>query len=362
MHLSNHHFLLRGRPLILGSSLFFILTALSIGACGGTTEEEESSNGGAGGIAGSTNTGGGGNTTAGAGGNPIAGKGGTTNEAGSGGDNAGAGGDAGGSDAGQGGSLGGTGGNLGGAGGAVGGAGGSPDNACASCIQDQCKEQLAACDKDPQCSAVSECVLEKCLGSKTQNELFQCAFSTCGAGMNQALLPVAECAQQKCEKSICPFGKDGAGGKGGAGGAGGASDPGAAPGVVNCGPNLACDLKKDGACCISVAGFGGPEYKCTQNACTGGFISIPQPCDGPEDCKGGEVCCGTASQQGSANVACSAECKAPSNSQAFQFCHKDKDCPGGETCQVCDVGSFGISVTFRVCGTQCPKLGPGGPP
>jgi hypothetical protein len=200
-------------------------------------------------------------------------------------------------------------------------------------------------------------VLEQCLESTSQGELVQCAFSQCGAGINdQGLLPVAQCAGQQCDASVCPF----AGGSGGSGGA--PSDPGVEPGVITCGPSLGCNVEKDGTCCITVADFSGPKYSCTKGPCTGGFISIPQPCDGPEDCKDGEVCCGAASQQTGASVKCATECKPPNNGQSFTLCHKDSDCSGAETCQVCDVGQFGISLVFRVCGTQCPNLGgPGGP-
>lgn len=355
MRHSGHHSLAGRFPVVLGFALLLAPVALFSGACGGTTEDELSgTSGGAGGQAGSGTAGSGGSSgTVGDGGSAGAAT------AGSGGSTAGNNGEAGSTTAGSGGST--AAGSGGSGGSALAGSGGaSTTSPCAACIQDKCKDQLAACDADPNCSEIGKCVLDQCLESTSQNELIQCAFSTCGAGINnQALLPVAQCAQQQCDSTACPF-ASGGGGTGGTG-AGGASDPGAAPGVITCGPNLACDLEKDGACCITVAGLQGPEYTCTKKQCSGGFISIPQPCDGPEDCKDGEICCGAASQQAGANVVCATQCDPPPNGQAFQFCHKDGDCADGETCQVCDVGQFGISITFRVCGTQCPNLGGGGP-
>jgi hypothetical protein len=248
------------------------------------------------------------------------------------------------------------GGGVGGSAGGSAGAGGAA-SPCSSCVQDKCKSQLETCQADPNCDEISKCVLEQCLESTTQGELLQCAFSQCGASINdQSLLPVAQCAGQECAEGVCPFAT-------GSGGSGGSTnfDPGVEAGVVTCGPSLGCDVEKDGACCISVAGLSGPEYSCKKGPCTGGFISIPQPCDGPEDCEGGQVCCGSASQQGG-GVSCVSECKPPPNGQAYTLCHKDEDCGAGDSCQVCDVGQFGISIVFRVCGSECPSAGgPGGP-
>jgi hypothetical protein len=224
-------------------------------------------------------------------------------------------------------------------------------------VQDKCKSQLETCQADPNCDEISKCVLDQCLESTTQGELLQCAFSQCGASINdQSLLPVTQCAGQQCVDGVCPFAT-------GSGGSGGSTsfDPGVEAGVVTCGPSLGCDVEKDGACCITVAGFDGPQYSCSKAPCSGGIISIPQPCDGPEDCEGGQVCCGSASQQGG-GVSCVSECKPPPNGQAYTLCHKDEDCGAGDSCQVCDVGQFGISIVFRVCGSECPSAGgPGGP-
>jgi hypothetical protein len=328
-------------------------------ACGGTTEDELS--GGAAGAGGEGGAGAGGLAGAAGSGAGTAGAAGEAGAAGVGA--AGAGGDAGaagvgaagaGGDAGAAGQPGGNGGTAGASGAGNGGQGGGTP-ACEACIQDKCKAQLDACTSDAACAEASKCVLGSCLGVQTQNELVSCAASQCGAFSSASLLlPIAQCAQQSCTKDECPF----AGGGGAGGAAGGPADPGVEPGVITCGPELACDVEEDGACCITVADLSGPKYSCTKPACSGGFVNIPQPCDGPEDCGSGEVCCGSASQQGG-GVKCAASCSSP-NGQSFELCHKDDDCKEG-TCQVCNVGQLGISITFRVCGTECPSIGPGGP-
>ncbi|MCS6898557.1 MAG: hypothetical protein RMJ98_02350 [Myxococcales bacterium] len=344
MHRLLAHSWARGFPTILGLILLAAPAALLAEACGGATEDELENPGqagqagqaseGAGGKAGSAGTAGQGD--GGSAGGGAAGAAGVAGAAGAAGAVAGA---AGGGVAGSAGTAG------------TAGSGGAP-NPCAQCIQEKCKDPLETCQADPGCAEISACVLEHCLDSPSQGELAQCAFSQCGASINdQGLIPVAQCAGQQCDASVCPF-------TAGAGGSGGApSDPGVEPGVITCGPNLGCDVEKDGTCCITIADFSGPKYSCTKGPCAGSFVNINQPCDGPEDCNDGQVCCAAASQQNGAGVQCTSECKPPANGQAFTLCHKDEDCTNGNTCQVCDIGQFGISLVFRICGTQCPGFG-----
>ena len=267
------------------------------------------------------------------------------------------------------GGSGGSSGSGGSAGASTAGSGGAATSECGQCIDDKCQQQVAACEADPDCGPLYECVVAQCSESTSTTQLGLCAFQSCGANQQtgQKITPVAQCAAQQC-KGACAFagpagGAGGAGGSGSggtsSGGAGGASDPGAAPGVVNCGDQLSCDTATQGNCCIAV-GTGGPQYSCSKDKCQGGFVNVSQPCDGPEDCPADKgICCGKFS--GGASVTCSSDCKSGGGQQntAYQLCHKNDDCAAPDTCQVCDVGQFGISLVVRVCGQQCPNQGGG---
>jgi hypothetical protein len=284
--------------------------------------------------------------------------------------------------AGQGGSGGAT--NQGGAGGTAaaggesGGAAGSgsdlfhlmppaADQACYECLITDCKSDVQACNDNPECATDAACVIDTCLGNTSTNALISCAF---GCGVNpqspaaQLALPIATCINNQCKDacaSAIPMGGSGGMGQGGQGqggtaqggtaqgGNGQGGDPGAAADKVACGSNL-CDTTKGEDCCISVQGFT-PDFSCkTKGQCTGGIISIEQPCDGPEDC-GGQQCCGALNGLQS-KISCEASCGAKST----ELCHKDDDCAAPATCQSCSVMGF----TFRLCGTSCPGGGPPG--
>lgn len=392
----------RRAPALLGLSLIAVAVAL-FGACGGSTNDELSSAGpGAGGGSQSAGAGGAGvgGTSAGAGGT-------TAGTAGSGpmvcvpgaqvscpcagtmvkgvqtctpdgqglsacvGCPAGQGGAAGGGGKAQGAGQGGS------AAGSAGSAGEGTDlfnlmppaeqAACYQCLITDCKDQVQACNDDPECATGAACLIDSCLDKTTTNALISCAL---GCGINpqspaaQLALPIATCVGNQCKDSCAtaiPMGGGGMGqggqgqagqGPGGQGQAGtDPGDPGAAPNKVACGSQL-CDTTKGEDCCISVNGFT-PDFSCKATGqCTGGIVSIEQPCDGPEDCNG-KLCCGALSGLQS-KIECADSCG--SGQQAAQLCHKDDDCTAPASCQTCSVMGF----SFRLCGTSCPGGGPGG--
>lgn len=110
------------------------------------------------------------------------------------------------------------------------------------------------------------------------------------------------------------------------------------PGIVECGPELACTIA-DSYCCISRDGTGRPAYACAKSdgECSANRVR----CDEAADCGGGAKCCATLSFQSFAAICDTEPCK------AGQACRSDAEC-GDKKCIKQDC--FGL-VSFA-CGKQ----------
>jgi len=115
--------------------------------------------------------------------------------------------------------------------------------------------------------------------------------------------------------------------------------------VVSCGETDACNLATD-VCCVARYGqddAGKEQTYCESGkTCQKGETAIP--CDGAEDCTGGDVCCIAVmitilQQDATANGQCLpvADCNFQYNLATGQLelrvCHTDADCERGQTCK-----------------------------
>jgi hypothetical protein len=99
---------------------------------------------------------------------------------------------------------------------------------------------------------------------------------------------------------------------------------------ITCG-TLSCDLTQN-TCCI---GFLGSECVAGMNQMCG-FGSVPQVCDGPEECAEGQSCCLDFGLP--ASYSCADQC------MNVTLCHADSDCSTGETCKNCQYPNVAVAV------------------
>lgn len=143
------------------------------------------------------------------------------------------------------------------------------------------------------------------------------------------------------------------------GSGGGAADTGAPTGSsdlagkVNCGDKGLVCTTASAACCIAYNPISGSTFSCT-GSCSG-FGKISVPCDGPEDCSGGNVCCFRFDGSFSASAKCESKttCTGGTRNMAIS-CHTNADCPSAMTCLECSDPGGAVKVRQCVNGGKCP--------
>ncbi len=167
-----------------------------------------------------------------------------------------------------------------------------PVNPQETCLQTSCPTEYKACQADPACVTVVDCV------NNNQNNPQQCLQ---GGGMGGAVMGIFQCGQQsKCFQS----------GGGGGGGTVQTTCQGNCGNYSNTQGSCQCDNQcpQNNDCCSDYASLcgGGPPVVCGDGTCSAPQETAttcpkdcappaPTPCKTKADCATTEVCCGLAS-------------------------------------------------------------------